>query len=82
MKRCVEIMLGEYGSARMDLSDSVTVPKNSAKMTDDKDESVGESCDIGFSRGQWRIEGGLGCSKLPPTKFRRPSKIVPNSTRL
>jgi len=30
---------------------------------------------------QWRTEGG-GCSNLPPPKFRRPSKIVPNSTRL
>ena len=31
---------------------------------------------------QWRTEGGLGCSNLPPPKFWRPSKIVPNSTRL
>ena len=30
---------------------------------------------------QWRTEGGLGCSN-PPPKFRRPSKIVPNSTWL
>jgi len=26
--------------------------------------------------------GGLGCSNPPPPKFRRPPKIVPNSTRL
>ena len=32
---------------------------------------------------QWRTEGGgLGCSNSPPPKFWRPSKIVPNSTRL
>ena len=34
---------------------------------------------------QWRTEeGGFGLFKLPPPppKFRRPSKIVPNSTRL
>ena len=31
-------------------------------------------------QNQWRTEGGLGCST--PPKFRRPSKIVPNSTRL
>ena len=32
---------------------------------------------------QWRTEGGLGCSNPPPPpKFRRPSKIMPNSTRL
>jgi len=33
--------------------------------------------------GQWRTErgGGLGGS-TPPSKFRRPTKIVPNSTRL
>ena len=31
----------------------------------------------------WRTEVGGGCSNTPPpTKFRRPSKIVPNSTRL
>ena len=32
---------------------------------------------------QWRTEGGrgLGCSNSPPQKFRRPSKIVPNSTQ-
>jgi len=29
---------------------------------------------------QWHSEGGLGCSNPPPPKFRRPSKIVPNST--
>ena len=34
--------------------------------------------------GQWRTEGGggLGVQLPPPLKFRRPSKIVPNSTRL
>jgi len=31
---------------------------------------------------QWRSEGGFGGSTPPPPKFRRPSKIVPNSTRL
>jgi len=33
---------------------------------------------------RWRTEGGVGgCSNHPPPpKFRRPSKIVPNSTRL
>jgi len=33
---------------------------------------------------QWRTEGGFEVSKSPPLtpKFRRPSKIVPNSTRL
>ena len=31
---------------------------------------------------QWSTEGGLGCSTPPPPKFRRPSKIVPNLTRL
>jgi len=34
---------------------------------------------------QWRTEGGLGGVQTPPprnSKFRRPSKIVPNSTRL
>jgi len=30
----------------------------------------------------YRGEGVLGCSNPPPPKFRRPSKIVPNSTRL
>ena len=31
---------------------------------------------------QWRTEGGFGLFKLPPPpKFRRPSKIVRNSTR-
>ena len=35
-----------------------------------------------FGFQQWRTEGGLGCSNPPPPKFRRPSKIVPNSTRL
>jgi len=34
------------------------------------------------AQGQWRTEGGLGCSNPPPLKFWRPSKIVPNSTRL
>ena len=34
------------------------------------------------NNGQWRTEGGLGCSNPPPPKFRRSSKIVPNSTRL
>jgi len=29
---------------------------------------------------QWRTEGGLGL-QTPPSKFRRPSKIIPNSTR-
>jgi len=33
--------------------------------------------------GQWRTEGGgFGVFKPSPSKFRRPSKIVPNSTRL
>ena len=33
---------------------------------------------------QWRTGGGggLGFQPPPPPKFRRPSKIVPNSTRL
>jgi len=31
---------------------------------------------------QWRTEGGLEGSNPPPPKFRRPSKIVPNSTSL
>jgi len=32
---------------------------------------------------QWRTEGGgVGGFKPPPSKFRRPNKIVPNSTRL
>ena len=31
---------------------------------------------------QWRTEGCFGGFKPPPPKFRRPSKIVPNSTRL
>ena len=31
---------------------------------------------------QWRDEGRLGVQNSPPPKFRRPSKIVPNSTRL
>jgi len=31
---------------------------------------------------QWHIERGLGVQPPPPPKFRRPSKIVPNSTRL
>ena len=32
---------------------------------------------------QWRTEeGGLGLQQPPPPKFRRTSKIVPNSTRL
>jgi len=30
---------------------------------------------------QWRTEGGWGV-QTPTPKFRRPSKIVPNSTRL
>jgi len=30
---------------------------------------------------QWRTEGGIGMFN-PPPQFRRPSKIVPNSTRL
>ena len=34
-------------------------------------------------RVQWRTEGGLGWVQTPPPpKFGRPSKIVPNSTRL
>ena len=36
---------------------------------------------IPFS-GQWRTEGGIGVLNPPPPKLRRPSKIVPNSTRL
>ena len=35
---------------------------------------------IGLHEGQWRTEGGLGVETHP--KFRRPSKIVPNSTLL
>jgi hypothetical protein len=31
---------------------------------------------------QWCTEGGVWGFKPPPPKFRRPSKIVPNSTRL
>ena len=31
---------------------------------------------------QWHTEGGVGMFKSPPPKFQRPSKIVPNSTRL
>ena len=31
---------------------------------------------------QWHTEGGVGVFNLPPPKFRRPSKIVPNPTRL
>ena len=31
---------------------------------------------------QWRTEGGVWGFKPPPPKFRRPSKIVLNSTRL
>ena len=30
---------------------------------------------------QWCNEGGFGVFKPPPHKFRRPSKIMPNSTR-
>jgi len=35
------------------------------------------------NREEWKklVRGGLGCS-TPPQKFRRPSKIVPNSTPL
>jgi len=37
----------------------------------------------GIRSQQWRTEGGLGGSTPSPIpKFRRPSKIVPNSTRL
>ena len=32
--------------------------------------------------GQWPTEGGVWGVQPPPPKFRRPSKIVPNSTRL
>jgi len=41
------------------------------------------TADWRFSLHQWRTEGwgGLGCSN-PAPKFQRPSKIVPNSTRL
>ena len=36
-----------------------------------------------MSNRQWRTEGWGGwCSTPPPLKFRRPSKIFPNSTRL
>ena len=37
-----------------------------------------------YSSEQWRVEGGgFGLFKPPPPpKFRRPSKIVPNSTRV
>ena len=31
---------------------------------------------------KWRTEGGFGIQTPPPPKFWRPSKIVPNSTRL
>ena len=31
---------------------------------------------------QWRMEGGLGGVQTPSPKFRRPSKILPNSTQL
>jgi len=32
---------------------------------------------------QWRTEGRFrGLNPLPPPKFQRPSKIMPNSTRL
>jgi len=31
---------------------------------------------------QWRTKGGVWGVQTPPPKFRRPSKIVPNSTRL
>ena len=37
---------------------------------------------VRFTPNQWRTEGGLGGFKPPPPKFRRPSKIVPNSTWL
>jgi len=30
---------------------------------------------------QWRTEGGFGSSNPLPPKFRRPSKILQNSTR-
>ena len=41
-----------------------------------------ECSHFSYCYGQWRTEGGLGCSNLPPPKFWRPSKIVPNSIRL
>jgi len=34
------------------------------------------------SQQQWCTEGGIGVFNTPHPKFRRPSKIVPNSTRL
>jgi len=53
------------------------------KASDTLKSSVRVICSQIFIRSQWRTEGegGLGCS-TPLPKFRRPSKIVPNSTGL
>ena len=43
---------------------------------------IPDTCHIFRGHIQWRTEGVFGGVQTPPPKFQRPSKIVPNSTRL
>ena len=58
--------------------------KGLKRFTSEPEEKVSQrhGLDRKIILKQWRTKGGFGVFKHPaPPKFRRPSKIVPNSTR-